>query len=113
MTTVIIRKTSTDAYDSFTCMGHAGYAKFAWAGQKDVVCSAISAIVINTINSLEELTDAKMEISSNDATGFIQCKFVNPLTEQQILLMDSMILGLQKIQEQYSSKYLEVRFEEV
>ena len=113
MTTVIIRKTSTDAYESFTCIGHAEYAKFFWAGQKDVVCSAISAIVINTINSLEELTFAKMDVTTNAKTGFIQCKFLHPLNEQQILLMNSMVLGLQKIQEEYTTKYLEVRFEEV
>ena len=110
MTTIIIRKTNTDAYDSFICMGHAEYAK---AGQKDILCSAISVLVINTINSLEELTGAKMEVSTNEETGFIHCSFVNPLNEKQILLMDSMVFGLQNLKKEYGKKYLEVRFEEV
>ena len=40
-------------YKSFHIQGHAGYAD---AGE-DIVCAAVSALVINTINSIEEFTE--------------------------------------------------------
>ena len=40
-------------YKSFHINGHAMYAE---AGS-DIVCAAVSALVINTINSIEEFTD--------------------------------------------------------
>ena len=60
MTTVVIRKSGQSEYKSFTCMGHAGYGKYP----NDIVCAAISVLVINTINSLEELALEKMNCTA-------------------------------------------------
>ena len=51
MTTVTIYKTVNQEYRGFTCFGHAGYAR---RFQKDILCAGISALVINTLNSMEE-----------------------------------------------------------
>ena len=40
-------------YRGITCIGHAGYEK---AG-KDIVCSAVSMLVINTINGIDQFTE--------------------------------------------------------
>ena len=109
MTTVIIRKSKQSEYKSFTCMGHAGYGKYP----NDIVCAAISVLVINTINSLEELALEEMDCTTNEETGFIQCVFVNPLSEKGTLLMDSLVLGLSHIEKEYGSKYFKLTFEEV
>ena len=103
MTTIIIRKTNTNQYHSFTCMGHANYAKFF---QKDIVCASISVLVINTINAIDSLTEeaGTLEVTTNDQTGFIQCKFTKVLSEQSNLLMDAMVLGIESIEQQYSKK---------
>jgi len=109
MTTVIIRKSEQSEYRSFTCMGHAGYGKYP----NDIVCAAISVLVINTINSLEELALEDVDCTANEETGLIQCKFNDPLSEKGTLLMDSLVLGLSHIEKEYGRKYFKLTFEEV
>jgi uncharacterized protein YsxB (DUF464 family) len=109
MTTVIIKKTVDGIYKGFTCMGHSGFERRG----KDIVCASISVLVINTINSMEELAGEDMDITTNEETGFINCPFKNPLSDKGELLMDSMILGLSQIAEQCGDKYLILKFEEV
>ncbi len=109
MTTVVIRKSGQSEYKSFTCMGHAGYGKYP----NDIVCAAISVLVINTINSLEELALEKMNCTADEETGFIQCTFQSPLSEKGTLLMDSLTLGLRHIEKEYGAKYFKLTFEEV
>ena len=109
MTTVIIKKTVDGEYKGFTCMGHSGFARRG----KDIVCASVSALVINAINSMEELTGEDMDITTNEDTGFIDCRFKNPLSDRGELLLNSMILGLSQVAEQYGGKYLILKFEEV
>ena len=109
MTTVTIYKSDQDSYKGFTCNGHAGYARFG----KDIVCAAISMLVTNTINSLELLSKDIPIVETNERTGYIDCKFDHEINEQSKLLLDSMILGLKSIAEQYGDKFLRLKFEEV
>ena len=109
MTTITIYKSKEEHYKRFTCNGHAGYAN---AG-KDIVCAAVSCLVINTINSLDELTDEPMEITTDEEKGMIDCRFQRTLSEESRLLMDSLILGLKGIIGDYGNKYLELKFKEV
>ena len=117
MTTVIIYYNSNKEYTGFTCMGHAGYAKKSLFGNKpDILCAAISTLTINTINSLEKLADEadNMKISTNEATGFLKCDFLNPITKPDSkILLDAMVLGLTELSKEYGSMYLQVNFEEV
>ena len=92
-------------------MGHAGSRRFFF--EKDMVCTAASVLVINTVNSLKELSGEEFELVTNENDGFIKCDFVKPLSEQGRLLMDSMVLVLQGIETQYGKRYLQVKFEEV
>ena len=109
MTTIIIRKTVKKEYFGFICMGHAGYA----TNEPDVVCAAVSVLVINTINAIEKLAGQASQVTQNEETGFIKCDFKDSLNEKSILLMDAMVLGLQDISKAYGRKYLQVKFEEV
>jgi len=109
MTTIVIRRTVKKEYIGFICMGHAGYAK----NEPDIVCAAVSVLVINTINSIEKLAGQMAEVVENEETGFIKCDFKDSLNEQSILLMDAMILGLKSISKSYGKNYLQVKFEEV
>lgn len=110
MTTVVIRRTRAQRYVGFTCMGHAEYAR---PGQPDLLCASISMLVINTVNSLEELAGETLRVSSNEETGFIQCAIESDLQEKSIFLMDAMVFGLQQLARTYGEKYLTVKFEEV
>ena len=109
MTTITIIKSITGEYKEVICKGHAGYAD---AGN-DIVCSAVSMLVINTLNSLEKLTDTQMEVVSNEDKGRIHCQFTKSPDKSGTLLLDSMVLGLQNVVEQYDKKYLKLKFKEV
>ena len=108
MTTVLMRKTA-GRYTGFTFSGHAGYGE---AGT-DIVCSAISILVINTINAMESLAGAQMEVAANEEDGVIDVVFTHPVNEKTVLLLDTMLLGLNSIQKEYGRKYLQLKFEEV
>ncbi|MCM1189024.1 MAG: ribosomal-processing cysteine protease Prp [bacterium] len=110
MTTVVICKDRAGAYRGFYCMGHAGYAK---RGNPDVLCAAVSALTIGTVNSLEELAGEKLKISQNEETGFLRCDFESRLQERSSFLMDSMVFSLENISREYGEKYLQVKYEEV
>ena len=109
MTTVTIYKSDSDSYKGFTCDGHAGFAIFG----KDIVCASSSMLVINTLNSLEVLTHESMKVNTDEKSGYIDCVFDHEISEQSKLLIDSMILGLKSIAEQYGKKYVRLKFEEV
>ena len=110
MTTVVICKDQKGTYSGFYCMGHAEYAR---RGKPDILCAAISALTIGTINSLEELAGEKLNISQDDKNGFLRCDFQSILQEKSVFLMDSMVFSLQNLSREYGEKYLQVKFEEV
>jgi len=91
-------------------MGHAEYAK---PGKPDVLCAAVSALTIGTVNSLEELAGEKLNISQDEKTGFFKCDFESTLQEKSNFLMDSMTFSLETISREYGQKYLQVKIEEV
>ena len=110
MTQITFYKTSAGEFKGFTCDGHAGYAGYG----EDIVCASISILVINTINSLEQITGEQMHVESDEDTGMIRCEFVNqPLKETSRVLMDSLVLGLTQIEKQYGKNYCKLTFEEV
>ena len=109
MTHVSIIKTRNGEYKGFNCIGHSGYAE---AGE-DIVCAAISVLVINTINSLDQLAGEKFKLVTNEEDGLIDCRFDNIINDKSRLLLDSMVLGLQEIKKQYGKTFIDLTFEEV
>lgn len=85
----------------FVLDGHADYADHG----QDIVCSAVSMIVINTINSIDLFTEEPFELDQDAGEGYIDCTFsdikANKGSKDAILLLKSMILGLTSIKEQY------------
>ena len=106
MITIKVRK-KNGSYEEFISKGHAGYAE---AGQ-DIVCAAVSALIITTVNSLEKFTDDKFDVQEND--GFVSIHFKKALSERGMLLMDSLLLGLTEIAGSYNNRYLTVKVKEV
>ncbi len=109
MTHVSVIKTRNGEYKGFNCIGHSGYAD---AGE-DIVCAAISVLVINTINSLDQLTGEKFKLVTNEEEGLIDCRFEKNINEKSKLLLDSMVLGLEEIKKQYGKTFIDLTFEEV
>ncbi|MBO5458880.1 MAG: ribosomal-processing cysteine protease Prp [Lachnospira sp.] len=74
--------------------GHAGYHN----NGADVVCSAISALTCNLINSLQNLT--KDKIATEISSGYTEIQW-KALTEEGRLLVDSWFLGITAVNQQY------------
>ena len=91
----------------FESKGHAGYAEEG----HDIVCAAVSVLVINTVNSLEAFTEDRFEAQERD--GYVSFRFTAPVTEKGKLLMDSLVLGLTEIEHSYKNRYLTVKVKEV
>ena len=114
MTTVEFFKEKNGSYKGFVCMGHTDYARnFLLHKEPDILCSAISVLVINTLNALLELAKEDIVVQMNEETGFIKCDIRSNLQEKSIFLLDSLVLGLQNLSEEYGTKYLLVRIKEV
>ena len=62
MTDITIWKTPEGKYRGFECNGHADFAAYG----KDVVCAALSVLTINTINSIDQLTDDRIDESAEE-----------------------------------------------
>ena len=71
--------------------GHAGYAESG----KDIVCSAVTVLAFNLINSIEALTDDTIECHADDP-GHIDIKFKS-LSERGSLLVDSFFIGIGEV----------------
>ena len=109
MTHVSIIKTRNGEYIGFNCIGHSGYADHG----EDIVCAAISVLVINTINSMDQLAGEKIKLVTNEEDGLIDCRFEGQINEKSKLLLDSMVLGLREIKKQYGKTFIDLTFEEV
>ena len=89
----------------FRISGHADYSPRR-GGVLDIVCSAVSMLVINTVNSIEKLTDADADVKTNEEKGLIELRLNNP-PDDAVLLINSLILGLRSVEEEYSD-YIKV-----
>ncbi len=106
MITVTVFK-DDKGFTGFTTKGHAGYAEEGF----DIICAAVSALTITTINAIESFTSDTFHVKQKD--GYIQCRFDHTLSDSSVLLMKSMILGLQGIEKDYGNEYIRLIFKEV
>ncbi|MDC7278369.1 MULTISPECIES: ribosomal-processing cysteine protease Prp [Pseudobutyrivibrio] len=89
--------------------GHAGYADHG----QDIVCAAVSVLVINTFNSIEQFTDDAFASEAAEDGGYMTMAFPEGISDKSKLLLDSMILGLDEIQKQYGDEYISLQYKEV
>ena len=108
MISVVISK-QKDKYIGVSLNGHAGYADHG----QDIVCSAVSVLVINTFNSIERFTDDDFSCEAAENGGYLCMTFSEELSDKTKLLLDSMLLGLDEIQKQYGDEYLSLLYKEV
>ena len=113
-------------YRGIRCSGHAGFER---AG-KDSVCAAVSMLVINTINGIDQFTEDAYTLDSKEddtetskkkrffpgkdqSDNLIDFRFTEDVSKESNLLMDVLVLGLTEIYKQYGDSYLTLKFEEV
>ena len=109
MVSVKINKNRNGKYVSFSCKGHAGYDEYG----KDIVCAALSMLIINTINSIESLTGCKFTVDASKDGGDIKVSFDSYASDKASLLIDSMILGIRTVEEEYGKSYVSLSIKEV
>ena len=109
MTQITIYRNQNHEVERFTCSGHSGYDAYG----KDIVCASISVLVINTINSIETFTSCPFICEAEEESGEINFHFTEGITQDAALLIDSMILGLKGIQDDYGNEYIILEFKEV
>ncbi len=84
--------------------GHAGFAE----NGRDIICAAVSVLALNTANALESLVQAHVLAEADDA-GSVICQVTDYQRPEVQLLMNTLLLGLQSVQESYGRQYLDIR----
>lgn len=105
MIKIIIHKNQEDKITGFSSLGHAEYDKRG----KDIICSAVSVLIINIINSMEHLTTDEFDLKQNSKDGYIDFRLKDKPSDYASLLLDSMELGLRGIQNEYGNKYIKCK----
>lgn len=86
----IIKSLNSKNYLSFSVSGHSGYSEEG----NDIVCSAISFLTINTINSLEKFTNDKITVKQDNENAIIRCEFEHSPSFEAQILMKAFELGI-------------------
>ena len=108
MTSITIYR-DREGYIGFSTHGHAGYAEYG----EDIVCAGISALVLNAINSIEAFTEDHFTAQAEEESGNIEFRIEGRPSAEAELLLESMVLGLKGIQNDYGKKFLTLHFKEV
>ena len=98
-----------DVYTGVELLGHAGFAQ---SGQ-DIVCAAVSALVLNMANSVETFTGDGYEGEMDERSGGFKFHFTSEISPESQLLMNSLVLGLKNIGKEYGKKHINIQTKEV
>lgn len=106
MIRVRVRKTAGQV-NGFRVTGHGGYGE---AGE-DVVCAAVSALVLNAVNSCEHLLGAKLHVE--DTGELLLCTVPAGIARAKDvqLLLESMLFGIEQTVAQYP-QHVQLRLED-
>lgn len=66
-----------------------------------IVCSAVSALSFNTVNSVEELTQARFSLDMDENGGDMLFQVIDYDDHDASLLLKSLLLGLKAIELDY------------
>lgn len=108
MIDVVIFQNSNSDYIGFKTNGHAEYDD---PGQ-DIVCSAVSAIAITILNSIEKLSDVDFTLNCDQENGNMDFMFKGLPDIKAQTLMQAFVIGISGIEESYGD-YICMTFKEV
>lgn len=97
---------SLEQYRSLVIKGHAEYAEAGY----DIICASVSVLAINTINAIESFTNDEIEADMQD--GEIVANFYTHGSDTK-LLMDTFVLGIESIIQEYGDSYIHLEIKEV
>ena len=93
MIKVEIVKENTN-YKKITLLGHALYADYG----KDIVCSAVSSIVITTVNGILSLNKDNQDYKSYESKFVLNIKSTDQVVQK---LIENMVNLLKELSEKY------------
>ncbi|MGR3741639.1 ribosomal-processing cysteine protease Prp [Companilactobacillus sp. DQM5] len=98
------KRDSEDRITDFLLTGHADYGE---SGELDIVCSAVSAISIGTINNIEALANSRANIKLDEKNGgYLKFHIDYDKTSEEnhdiSLLLENFYLIYKDIVKQYS-----------
>ncbi len=103
MIQVIVEKQNENII-AFHMEGHSGYAERG----ADIICSAVSALAINCVNSIEELTHDAFSVGQDEERGMLDFRMQTMPSGETQLLLQSMLIGIKGISEMYGEQYVTV-----
>ncbi|MET3287609.1 UNVERIFIED_CONTAM: uncharacterized protein YsxB (DUF464 family) [Brevibacillus sp. OAP136] len=90
----------------FTALGETGFVRYGL----DIVAAGVSALIINTINSVRFLTKEIVEVDLE--RNFAKCILPNAKKNKRykkgVLLLESLRMGIYSIQESYGDKFVTI-----
>lgn len=89
--------------NGFRIEGHAGYADSGY----DIICSAVSVLTLNTVNSIDRLTDDYFEFEQDEDEGLMMLR-MKEFSEASEILLRSMRIGIEGIAEEYGNEYVRI-----
>ena len=110
MTKVCFYRDREGELTGFTARDHAGYVEEG----RDIVCAAVSALVIHTVNSIEKFTDDVCEDRQDERHTVISFQIKGKPGEQAELFLKALEATLTDMQSNKSYKdFIEVKYSEV
>ncbi len=106
MIQVTFYREKTGEYTGFRMEGHAEFAAYG----NDIVCAGVSALVINTINSIEAFADdacIQKIHQEKDVVSFAVTS--RPVSREAELLLRSLVMGVESVAKEYGKKYIRVK----
>lgn len=93
---------------SFEVSGHANAGPFG----SDIVCAAVSALTISTVNGIDALAGFAPIVETNeDESGYLYVELLSAINQEQMniaqILVENLLLGLQAIEKE-NFDFLEV-----
>jgi len=109
MIKVIFYKNADGDFVGFKSMGHAGAGEYG----QDIVCSAISVLIINTVNAIEKFTHDK-PLCKVDAKkmGYISFRIKGDISAESQLLLKTLHLGIEGVMSE-NKKYIKLKILEI
>ena len=108
MTNVLLFEGSNKNVVGFEVSGHAEYADPGM----DIVCSAVSALTITVINSIEEQCDDDFYSDFHQETGYISLHFHGEPSDTALIILRLFRCGMIGLEESYGD-YILITFKEV
>lgn len=89
----------------FESSGHSGYAEYG----SDIVCSAISSILLTSIIGLERVLGVAIKTTRDDKKGYLKVVLKNSELDAQKsqVIFQTMLQGLKEVERAYK-KYLKL-----